>query len=375
MWYLIIFLLGAVLGPLLLPRALTLQTPAAAAANLPWSSASTVCYSIADASGALFTDQQVWFWGILFAGVAVIGMAFVTLCVLLETRPEYLDSARDSIANLVGALERLGCATCVAIKESAIPIGKWSLAIVTDWSDLFLRICNDQFITSPALLEKVSQLNEHIAALERNLAVYKTNVAYYESVYPGTVSALNNADEERKRSQKEVEKLQTVIKALESDKDVERFNCERAVLKNEIAKVEEKLEKAKLEKAWQAEYLKRHRQQAEMDHKTKTKELAAALAELKEVREEATRLHFSPRNSGATFRDAKEFGIIRDAIHHCAEEKGELRAVAVGFVMTVEKMGGNLQALGIDQRCYQDMKTFVLGGQNPASAIQPVGFR
>jgi hypothetical protein len=73
-------------------------------------------------------------------------------------------------------------------------------------------------------------------------------------------------------------------------------------------------------------------------------------------------------------RDAREYDIVRKAIHVCAETRGDTMPTAIIFATVLEGMGGSLQALGIDYSRYQGLKEWVINGQNPHAAVQPCGF-
>lgn len=387
MWalYIFIFLLGNVFGPWILPGYVTPQIPAPNVAFYFPEDYET-CFSPIVISGPIFTDRQFFLWGVILSVTTIVSLALGTFQVLLRTRPQYVDAAANFAARLVKTwapfLMKVAPLVIKSIwasfKNAAIVSGKYVKNKMPECQAFFMKLFHDTFTESPDQLEKmVAEQAGEIASLKLESAAHQQRATFFENAYSDTTSALNSRTQDchlaranEATLKKENADLEIEIKALKHDKDLHLMQQERAEQKRQVDGLNKTVKVEQSARAMAEKRLDQQREwkdKAEEDLRTRTQELGNALRERDELKAQAQGINVA-------LRDAREYDIVRKAIHVCAETRGDTMPTAIIFATVLEGLGGSLQALGIDYARYQGLKEWVINGQNPHATVQPCGF-
>ena len=383
-WLLIAFLLGGVLGPLILPGYATAQMPSDI--TVFWPLDGNTCLSPITISGPIFTDTQFWVFNILFSITTIVSLALGTLRALLQTRPQYLDAAVEysytwrqfftkHVKGLVGN-------SWAAFRNATIVCGKYIEKEAPNWEAALKTIHHNYFVEPRAQLEqRAASQDTTIAQLQAENEALSHNVEHYKKECDAITSAFNNRSRLCTKAWDSADKLRRQNATLESevhffksgqdvanfqrDRDNERFDHRRQLDDLAAALSAETSLRKKAELAVQTQINQNVFTEATLKKRTQS---------LRDVKAERDELRVQAQAHNVALRDAREYATVRKALHVCAERRGDTQTAAVVFATVVEGLGGNLQALGVDQRRYEALREWVVHGQDPYAAVQPCGF-
>lgn len=226
------------------------------------------------------------------------------------------------------------------------------------------------FALSPKPDTKNYELQDELADMRRVLAVS-------ERARSSAQTHFQTSQQDLQAAKQKILEYEFELENVKNDTVATRTRHERAALNREIQAIAEQLiveEEGRRKAEWWAEH--HHDMKLKVDDELRGAEdiIKGLREELNGSKQAVLELHEKCRYYFSRYRDATQFDLVKKVLHKYAETRGDEMTVAVAFAHAYKEHGGSLPSLGVDADRFQALRYFVANGQNPALAIQPIGF-